>query len=94
MSTTHQTKAFLIRNFGDDREYDDLDSVLEALKTYYRGKSVALHVIGGKYRMVRPFFLDVGENGELYETYADQPYKLVDTSAFRRAAVIPEGATP
>lgn len=93
MATTHQTKAFLIRNFGDDREYDDLDSVLEALKTYYRGKSVALHVIGGKYRMVRPFFLDVSQDGQLYESYADRPFTPVDTSVFRQAFVISSGAT-
>jgi hypothetical protein len=90
--TTKQTKAFLIRNFGDDRQYDDLDSVLDALRTHYRGKSIALHIVGGRNRLVRPFFLDIGQDGELYESYAPQPFTRVDPRIFRDASLVPSGA--
>lgn len=81
-----QGKRFRIRNFGNDEEFDDVESLVEGLVSNYRGMSVAVHVRGGPTGMLRPFFVDVTEGGDLVETYGEEPYKRVDIERFRAAA--------
>jgi hypothetical protein len=81
-----QSRTFRVRNFGNDREYDTVDQLVEGLREHYLGQSVAVHVKGGQFGMVRPFFVDVRRDGRITETYSDVPDKIVDTEQFRIAA--------
>lgn len=78
-----QVKSFRVRNFGDDREYDSVEDLLAGLDEHYRGQSIAIHVKGGRYGMVAPFFVDVTQTGRLLATYSDQGEEVVDVSRLR-----------
>jgi hypothetical protein len=63
-----QTKKYCVRNFGNDREYDDIDQLLDGLHNEYAGKSIAVH-IRTKTGMLHAMFVDVDDNGTLFESY-------------------------
>jgi len=63
-----QTKAFCIRNFGNDRQHDTIDEVIQSCREHYRGTPIAIHC-RTKTGLIRPVFVDVAETGELYESY-------------------------
>jgi len=86
MAAVAQEAVFRIRNFGNDRDYDNVDELIDGLVEHYRGMSVAVHVRTPQYGMTMPFFVDVSENGEVFETYAEVPNKLVNVERIREAA--------
>lgn len=63
-----QTKKYCVRNFGNDREYDDVDALMSGLHQEYAGMSIAVHVRTNT-GMLRALFVDVGQEGSLYESY-------------------------
>lgn len=77
---------FQVRNFGNDRDYSDIDEMIEGLREHYRGMSVAIHVRTPRYGMTRPFFVDVTAGGELFESYSENGYVRLDTNLLREAA--------
>ena len=59
---------YRIRNFGNDRWCDSLDTLKTTLVEEYRGKSVSVEYPGpGGFRGIA--FIDVTEKGEIRETY-------------------------
>jgi len=86
MAAVMQEAVFRIRNFGNDRDYDNVDELIDGLVEHYRGMSVAVLVQTPKFGMTRPFFVDVSQNGEVFETYGDVPNKPVNIERIREAA--------
>lgn len=62
-------KLLKIRNFGNDQLCDDLDDVFRTLSKRYKGKSVAVEVVGAESGMSMSFFIDVDEDGAVSESY-------------------------
>lgn len=81
-----QVKAFRVRNFGNDREYDSIEDLIAGIDEHYRGQSIAIHVKGGRHGMVAPFFVDVTQSGRLLATYSDHGEEVVDVSRLRAYA--------
>jgi len=88
METEAISAPYRVRNFGNDRDYDSVEALIEGLAEHYRGESVAVHVRTPAYGMTRPFFVDVAQNGQLLETYGETPNKTVDIDTLREAAAL------
>jgi len=72
-----QTKTFCVRNFGNDREYDNVNELMIGLREHYAGQSIAVHVRGRRSGMLQAMFIDVSDDGELFESYpADGPTRI------------------
>ena len=72
-----QTKTYCVRNFGNDREYDDVYALMVGLREHYAGRSIAVHVRRRRTGMLHAMFIDVSEQGELFESYpADGPTRV------------------
>ena len=81
-----QTKTFCVRDFGNDREYDDVGDLMAGLREHYAGRSVAVHVRTPRYGMLQAMFIDVSAEGVFLETYADQGRTRVTREVFEAVA--------
>ena len=64
--------AYIIKDFGNDTEFDSSNDIKETLSTKYRGKSVALHDKTGN--MTGVYFLDSLAEGGIVDTYTGKPF--------------------
>lgn len=63
-----QITKYRIRNFGNDRDYEDVDELIHGLRNHYAGDSVAIH-IRNRRGMLMCMFVDVTDQGEILESY-------------------------
>lgn len=81
-----QTKTFCVRDFGNDREYDDAGELMAGLRENYAGRSVAVHIRTPRHRMLHAMFIDVSDEGVLLETYPHEGRTRVTKEVFEAVA--------
>jgi hypothetical protein len=77
-----QKKTFCVRDFGNDREYDDVGELMVGLREHYAGRSVAVHVRTPRHGMLHAMFIDVSAEGVLLETYPAEGRTRVTKEVF------------
>jgi len=64
--------VYVIKDFGNNTEFESNKDIKETLATKYRGKSVALHDKTGT--MTHVYFLDSLAEGGIVDTYTGKPF--------------------
>lgn len=63
---------FRIKDFGNDKAFEEPGELLDCLSKDYRGRSVVVECLRDNGLWVRVLFVDVRQDGAVHETYGNR----------------------
>lgn len=84
-------KPFKVRDFGNDREFDSIESLYEGLLYHYTNRHVAIHTLAADTGMVLIDCVHVGSDGCVRSDYGSDKGKPVDFDYLAKRAGLAPG---